>query len=334
MTRYLKIAPFSLLALLIFAPLAPARTPGHAPKQDSQQPYGSAPSLEAGATTVTTVVTVRGPKDTPPPPVDKRDVNVFTDKTRLNVTGWVPAQSTDQGALQLAILIDNDVRSSILGQQVQDLANFINSLPPNAMVGVFYGQYGAATVGAPFSTDHKAVSEKLRLSEGNGGDSPSIYLSLADLASKWQPAGPARREVLVITSGIDTLHPGLQDPYFDSTIDKVQRAGVEVYTIYDGSSRYGFSFGGETSQSKLIQVATETGGQSFMQGPTTPISIAEYLNQLGSDFNHQYLLTFTTDPSKHAKGELRNIEVRLEQRDLKVSYPHAVFVPGKDLPKD
>jgi hypothetical protein len=324
MTGYLKIAPFCLLSLLILAPLAPAR---------AQAPYGSAPSAAAGAATVTTVVTVHGPKDTPPPPVDRRDVNVSSDKTRLNVTGWVPAESADQGAFQLAILIDNDVRSTILGQQMQDLNNFINSLPPNAMVGVFYGEHGAATVAAPFSSDHKAVSEKVRLSEGIGGDSPSIYLSLADLVSKWQPAGP-RREVLVITSGIDALHPGLLDPYFDSTLDKVQRAGVEVYTIFDGTSRYGFSFGGETSQGKLIGMSTDSGGESFVQGPTTPVSIAEYLNELGSDLNHQYLLTFTMDPSKHAKGEMRNIEVRLEQRDLKVSYPRRVFIAGKDSPKD
>jgi len=333
MTR-LKIGTLSLLALLICAPLAPAGARTRPPKQGSQEPAVQTARAEAGTTTITTVVTVVGPKDTVPPPIDKRDVNVFSGKTRLDVTGWAPAQSVDQGKLQLAILIDNDVRSTILGQQLNDLSNFITSLPPNVMVGVFYAEYGAATVGAPFSADHQAVSKALRLSEGRTGDSPSIYLSLADLVSRWQPDGAIRREVLLITSGIDALHPGLQDPYFDDTVDKIQRAGVEVYTIFDGSSRFGFSFIGDTSQSKLLEVANQAGGEAFMEGPETPISISGYLNKLGSRLENQYVLTFTIEPSKHAKGELRGIEVRLEQRDLKVSYPHAVFVPGVGAAKD
>jgi hypothetical protein len=332
MTRYSKMATLSALGLLILAPFAPAGARGLAPK--SQEPSGQTAGAETATTTVTTVVSVVGPKDTAPPLIDKRDVNVFSGKTRLDVTGWAPAQSVDQGKLQLAILIDNDVRSTILGQQLHDLTNFITSLPPNVMVGVFYGQYGAATVGAPFSADHQAVARALRLSEGRGGDSPSIYLSLADLVSHWQPEGAIRREALVITSGIDALNPGLQDPYFESTLDKVQRAGVEVYSIYDGSSRFGFSFAGETSQSKLVTVSNEAGGQAFMEGTETPISIAGYLSELTSQLKNQYLLTFTIEPSKHAKGELRNIEVRLEQRNLKASYPHAVFVPSAGAVKD
>jgi hypothetical protein len=334
MTRYSKIGMLSLLALLICAPLAPAGARGLAPAQGSPEPTVQTAGAEAGTTTITTVVSVVGPKDTVPPLIDKRDVNVISGKTHLDVTGWALAQSIDQGKLQLAILIDNDVRSTILGQQLQDLSHFITSLPPNVAVGVFYGEYGAATVAAPFSTDLQAVSRALRISEGRGGDSPSIYLSLADLVSRWQPDGAIRREVLILTSGIDALHPGLLDPYFDSTLDKVQRAGVEVYTIFDGSSRFGFSFAGDISQSKLITLSNEAGGQAFMEGPETPISITGYLSELGSRLKNQYLLTFTMEPSKHAKGELRNIEVRLEQRNLKMSYPHAVFVPAAGAPKD
>ena len=49
---------------------------------------------QAGSSTVsvTTVVTVMGPKNTTPPPVAKGDVNVTSGKTRFNVTGWDAVQ--------------------------------------------------------------------------------------------------------------------------------------------------------------------------------------------------------------------------------------------------
>lgn len=280
--------------------------------------------------TVTTVVTVLGPQYTEAPMIDKREVNVTMGKSRLNVTRWEPARSSSRGQLQLAILIDNDVRSSILGQQLDDLANFINSLGKNTKVGLFYGEHGSATVGSPFSAHHKTVSQALRLSVGRtGGDSPSIYLSLADLVSHWQSAPAERREVLVLSSGNDVLNPGEQDPYFDLTLEKVQRAGVVVHSIYDGSNRYGATFRGDISQGKLVQITTESGGESFFEGNLTPVSISSYLSQLGQILKNQYLLTFAVERSKHPEGDLRDIHVRIEQRDLKVTYPHEVLVPGK-----
>ena len=327
MKQYMRVVTFCALTLLFFAHVV--RAHALASRPGSQESHGNAPAAELGDASVTAVVSIVGPRDTVPPPVDKSEVNVSTDKTRLNVTGWTLAQNSDQGSVQLAILIDNDVRATILGQQVEDLANFITSLPNNISVGVFYAQYGSATVGVPFSLNRKLTAQKLRLSEGRGGDSPSIYLSLADLATHWQPTGTVRREVLLISSGIDVLYPGIQDPYFDSSLDQIQRAGLVVFTIYDGSSRYGSGLGGQTSQGKLIQLAEETGGQSFMEGSITPVSIAGYLSEVAMRIKNQYLLTFSIGRPGNQNGELRNIDIHLEQRDVKVSYPHRVFVSGK-----
>ena len=283
----------------------------------------------ASSVSVTTVVTVMGSNHSAPPAIAKEDVNVTEGKTRLNVTGWAPVQSSGHGHLQLAILIDNALRTSIEGQQIDDLRNFITSLPPSTSVGVFYGMNGAAEPAAPFSTNHQAVAEKLRLSMGrSGGDSPSIYLSLADLVSHWEPQASTRREVLLLSSGVDALNPGVEDPYFDSTLDKVQSAGVVVHTIYDGSNRFGSTFRGDISQGKLAQITSESGGEGFFDGTGAPVSIAPYLNRLNQILANQYLLTFTTARSKHEKGELRSIEIRLEQRDVKVSYPKRILVPG------
>ena len=293
-------------------------------------PRTSASPQAAGSTvSVTTVVTVLGANHAAPPPIAKGDVNVTEGKNRLNVTGWEPAQAGGREQLQLAILIDNGLRSTIVGQQLEDLRNFITSLPASTSVGIFYAMNGAAEAAAPFSTDHQAVADKLRLSiGGRGGDSPSIYLSLADLVSRWQPEVAARREVLLLSSGVDSLDPGPDDPYFDSTVKEVQTAGVVVHTVYDGSNRLGSTFRGDISQGKLAQITSESGGEGFFDGTGAPVSIVPYLNQLNQIFANQYLLTFTIAPSKNEKGELRSVEIRLEQRDVKVSYPKRILVPG------
>ena len=189
-----------------------------------------------------------------------------------------------------------------------------------------------ATAEVPLTADHNAVVQKLRLSEGKGGDSPSIYQSLENLVTHW-PAGPtnARREVLLLSSGIDGLSVNkfdpANDPYLESALDKAQKAGIVVYSIYDGSSRFGGSLAGQSSQSKLIEVSGDTGGDTFMEGTLTPISIGGYLNALDGRFASQYVLTFTTEASKHKEGELSEIQVRLEQHDLKPYYAHRVLVP-------
>ena len=295
-------------------------------------PLNASPQVGSSTVSVTTVVTVMGPKNTTPPPVPKGDVNVTSGKTRLSVTGWDAVQSSGHSKLQLAILIDNALRSTIVGGQLEDLANFINSLPKDASVGVFYGENGSATsAGAtPFSADHQAAAQNLRVSMGrSGGDSPSIYLSLGDLVSHWQPAPGARREVLLLSSGVDNLDRGSQDPYFDSTLDKVQSAGVVVHTIYDGTNRFGSTVQGDISQGKLVQITTDSGGEGFFDGTGAPVSIAPYLAQLSNVLANQYLLTFTAAPGKGDKGQLREIEIRLEQRDLKLSYAKRILIPGR-----
>jgi hypothetical protein len=280
------------------------------------------------AVPITTVVTVLGPKFTAPPPVAKDDVIVFEGKDRRKVTGWAQAQG-EKGGLQFAILIDNSV-STTLGNQFGDLKNFIIAQPKNTAVGVFYAANGTVQIASKFNTNHEAVAKTLHLPLGAlGGNSPSIYLSLGDLIKRhWTATPGVRREILVISSGVDRLNPGVQDPYFDSTLDLVQRAGVVVHTIYAGGTRFGSSFGGSISQGKLIQLSMESGGQGFFEGTSTPISFGPYLNQLDMVLRNQYSLTFLTTRSTKEKGELRQVKITTEQRNAIISAPSQVFVPG------
>jgi hypothetical protein len=284
----------------------------------------------AATVPVSTTVTVMGPKFTAPPAISKQDVTVFDGKTRLNVTKWVPAHASG-AALQLAILIDNSASELGVGSQLSDLASFINSQSSNTAVGIFYAMNGTVQIASPFSTDHGAVAKTLRPPLGlKAGDSPSVYLSLSDLVKHHWTRSADRREVLLVSNGVDRLDPGPQSPYAQEAIEDMQRAGVVVHTIDTGTSlRFGASLHGEYAQSNLEELTSGSGGFGFCEGVTAPVSFTPFLEQLNQVLQNQYVLTFLAPASEKEKGELREIEVRIEQRNLEIKYPKQVLVPAE-----
>lgn len=277
---------------------------------------------------VTTMVTVLGPNFSVPPPITKEDVNVYSGRTHEDVISWAPAQG-DKAGLQLAILIDNADSPTALGTHFNELKEFITSQSSATQVGLYYAVSGSAHAEAPFSADHEAVAQKLRLPLGRfAGDSPSVYLSLQDLISHW-PSNDMRHEVVVIASGVDHLDPGVDSPYVDATVDKVQKSGTVVYTIYTGGVRLAnASFRQDIAWQNLVKVSTGSGGLDFFEGFETPVDFQPIFRQLNAALQNQYWLTVAVPRSQSKKGELRKIEIRTEQRNVKLSYPSDVYVPG------
>jgi len=240
----------------------------------------------------------------------------------------VQAQGQKTG-LQLAILIDNSASQFGVGSQLNDLAGFISLQSKSTAIGIFYAENGTVQTAANFSTNRDAVAKALRLPFGpRAGDSPSVYLSLSELVKNHWPATGARREVLLISSGVDRLDRGPDSPYVAAAIEDSQNAGVVVHAIYTDGVRFGETLRGQFAQNNLVQLADQTGGYNLFEGISTPVSFAPYLQQLDMVLHNQYLLTFAIDRSNKKKGELRPIEVRAEQHNVQFKYPKQVLVPG------
>jgi hypothetical protein len=306
-TRFFTAASLILLAAVTLAPLA------------SRAQEGTVP--------VTTVITVLGPKFTAPPQYSKDDIAVTEGKEKFAVTNLVAAQG-DKAKLELAIVVD-EANNTSFGSQMKDLQDFINGQPATTAVGVFYANNGTVQALSQFTTDHAAAAKSIRLTLGNMGAYSSIYLSTMDLISRW-PDNGGRREILLIADGIDRFRGDPFSPDVTSTVDKAQTAGIMIHSLFcSGSGRYSRNmFRVNYGQSNLAQLTDGTGGESFFQGLQTPISFAPYLQQLDMILKNQSFLTFTTTRSKKEKGELRNIRVRSEQKDLDISAADRVFVPG------
>jgi hypothetical protein len=163
------------------------------------------------------------------------------------------------------------------------------------------------------------------------GINGSPYFSLSELIKHW-PESTARREVLMVSDGIDRYYGSgdLLDPYLSAAIEDVQRAGIVVYAIYTpGVGHYGHSYWHTYwGQIYLSKLADESGGESYyigFNGP--PVTFTPYLDDLDHRLTHQYLLSFTAKPQK--KNGWQPVKVTTEVPNAELVSASKVYVPAE-----
>ena len=263
------------------------------------------------------------------PTITQQDVLVYQGHDRRPVTSWVPATG-DHAGLELAILIDDSSGFSF-GSQMEDIRAFITEQAPATLIAVGYMQNGTVFLTQNFTQDHAAAAKSLRLPQGFDGAEASPYFSLQDFIKRW-PSNPAlpRREVLMLTSGIDTFYGGgPQDPYLDAAIKDARCAGIVVFSIYTpAAGHFGHTYWRiNWGQNYLAQLSEETGGESYyFLGGQAPVAFEPYLNQMSGRLAHQFLLTFLAKPENKAGTE--PVKVSTEIRDVDLVAPDRVCVPA------
>jgi hypothetical protein len=265
-----------------------------------------------------------------PPSVANQDLSVKIDGKNAKVTKWAPFVSPND-RVELVVLIDSSARTS-LGRQLDDIAQFIKSLPPNVKSAIGYMQNGQTSFAAPLSGDHEQVLKALHLPAGSAGSNASPYFCLSDLAKRWpsNDAG-ARREVLMLTNGVDNYERRFdpEDPYLDAAIKDSVRARLVVYAIYWADQGVANSTGAANNagQNLLQEVTTATGGKSFWEGMGNPVSFEPYFEELTKRLKNQYELSFTSPPK--GKPEVETFRLKLSAPSTDVNAPQQVLVTPK-----
>jgi hypothetical protein len=284
----------------------------------------------AGGIPVHILVTVEPKHGSNVPVITRDDVMVHQGKDRDQVTDWTPAQG-DRAALELFILIDDDANTS-LGSQLEDIRQFIDAQPSTTKIGVAYMQNGIARVAQGPTSDHAQAAKALRLPMGTGGANASPYFSLSDLVKKW-PTGAERREVLMVSDGIDRYYGegDLEDPYLQAALDDAGKAGIVVSAIYTpGVGHYGHSYWQNYwGQIYLSQLADKTGGEAYYIGFTgAPVTFAPYLDDVARRLEHQYFLGFLAKPEKKSGWQQIRLSTEIPNVDL-VSAGRVYVSPGQ-----
>ncbi len=273
------------------------------------------------AVPVQLTVTVEARHGKEVPVLKPGDLMIFQKNERLRVTGLEA-----RAALELFILID-DASGMSLGQQLQDIRQFIETQPAATSIGIGYMRNAMVEVAQDLTADHPKAAKALRLPIGYPGVMPSPFLALTDLIKRW-PATSSRHEVLLVSSGIDPMGGGLSNPYLDTAIEHAQRAGVVVYTIYAPAAGHGgHSFWRMNwGQNHLAQIAEETGGESYMLGFGPLVSFAPYLAELSEHLAHQYVVTFVAKAGP--KAGFQSIRFTTEVPNAEIVGANRVFVPA------
>jgi hypothetical protein len=261
------------------------------------------------------VVTVKARHGDQVPVVAANDVKVFQRDKQDMVTSWVPFQG-DRAGLQLFILIDDTSRDSV-SLQFKSIEKFIDEQAASTSIGIGYMRNGMVVTAQALTPDRDLAKKALRLPLGATVGYTSPYLALSDLMKKW-PQTKDRREILMITSGIDPLGGGFSNdpynnPYLDAAANQAQRGGFVVYSIYtSGAGVGGRERGFRTAfqQAGLDLISQKTGGETYYLGFGSPVDFSPYLDDVTNCLKHQYELVFLAKGAK--KPTLKPVKVKTE----------------------
>jgi hypothetical protein len=280
------------------------------------------------------------------------NIQVKQGKDSLKVNSLIPARG-DNAALQLFILIDDTCDSGI-GNNLNDLRDFINAQPATTVIGVAYMSNASIQISQNFTADHALAAKAVRLPRGNLSAMDSPYLSLISLVNGW-PEQNVRREVLMITDGIDRLRgerPARSSPTpsrgrpaptssfsapttmstistdADSASTTSQRYRVIVHSIYAvGVGRAGRNaWEAQLGQGGIAKIADETGGEYFALGTQNLVSFKPYLDRLQRIFENQYYLVFQANPRKNAA--LQRVRITTDASNAEIAAADNVWVPA------
>ncbi len=291
------------------------------------------PLLAQNGVQTQTVVTVMPKSGDQILTIPENEVQANVAGKNARITNWTALRG-EQSGLQIVVLIDGSARSG-LSLQYKDLQSFVKTLPEGAQVGVAYMQNGRAVMAQNITPDHNLAASAFRLTTGIPGGSASPYFCLSDLVKNW-PSGNTttdRREVLMITDGVD-LYYGRSydpnDPYVQAAISDAQKAGIIVHSIfYRDTGRFDNSQWTEAgAQNYLLLVSQGTGGRAYWQGFGNPVSFAPFLDDLSTRLKNQYELGILAKPGN--KPQLQTLKVKVSTPATKVDAPQKILVPGSE----
>lgn len=283
-------------------------------------PASAQEATPSGDVPVHMVVTVKPHRGDSAPAMAANDVQVFQRGKQAAVTSFVPLQG-DKAGLQLYILIDETSRDSI-GLHFNAISDFIKEQPASTAIGIGYMRNGMVVDAQGLTKDHALAVKALRLPLGAGVGYTSPYLALTDLMKKW-PVTEDRREIVMITSGIDPLGGGFAsdpfvNPYFEDSLNRAQKGGFIVYTIYAPGA--GLAGRGllptNLAQTGLDVYAQKTGGQAYNLYLGNPVDLTPYLKDINYNVNHQYELTFLVPGGKKPTLEAVKLKTELPKMSL------------------
>jgi hypothetical protein len=257
-----------------------------------------------------------------PPSLKAADFTVVD----ATVTGVTPIENGRN--LELYIVMD-DAADYYLGSRLGELHRFIAGQPEAVAVGVAYLHDGVLQVAEKPTLDHERAANALRAPSGSKTANP--YCGISDLIDAWHNPADAvlRREIVLITSGVDaTAQGGAICANAETAIHDAERAGVVLYALYNPVRNYASEKWSDVDAGivHLAHVSYETGGEAYFTGHGPADSFAPFLGDITEHLANQYIVKFRLAAGPESGFQI--IRVNGKTPDEELMAPAAVWVPA------
>lgn len=245
------------------------------------------------------------------------DFQISENGKNQQVLSVIPAND-ESVPLNLALVIQED--NPQINSELPALKNFIKGLPANSEVMVVYLN-GNFVNAKPFTSNLEEAAKSLRVVAGSVNGPSSPYLSLIDVMKKFNGRQQGRNEILLISSGIDSLL-GTTTPntnsYLERAIKTAQKENITIYTIHSASARGRGRAIGSFGENGLSALSEQTGGYSFYMGSNGFVSFDAPLRDLTERLNNQYVIAYRSD---NTDKQFRTLKVRTDSSEIKIEAP-------------
>ncbi len=257
-------------------------------------------------------------------------LSVFENREEQEI---LSVRSVSNQPLALAVLIQDDLDSNV-NLQLKDIKEFIKQLPDGSRVMVAYIRSGTLQIRQSFTRDLDVAADSIRIVVSSSSVAPrSPYDGLISALNRFDGLPNGRRAVLMVSDGLDfsngflSASPGMSTD-LERSVLAAQRRGVAVYAIYNSATH---TTGGDTrlvsfGQGSLNKLAEETGGESFFQGFSNPVSFQPFFKRLDRALTRQFAITYL---STHMKSGYYKVAVESTNSEIRIDHPRGYYYQRK-----
>lgn len=232
---------------------------------------------------------------------------------------FLSIRSVSDTPLSLAIVIQENLLSEF-NLQINDIKQFIRSLPRGSRVLVAYSRSGNVQVVQRFTEDLNAAANSLRIVPGSATLAPrSPFDGIQEISRRFDGVPAGRRAILFFSDGLDTsqgftLASISQSVALEEAVAAAQRRGIAIYSIYSptSSTASADSIFILASQGALDKLSDETGGKAYFRGTFPPLNFLSFFQDITNRFNRQFSLTYLSTNMRKGYYRLRIVNTNPE----------------------
>lgn len=245
------------------------------------------------------------------------DFTIFEDNRRQEIVNFNRESNLP---LTIALLIDTSQSVAPKLKFEQDAAtSFFHSILRDKDRATLIEFDSGVSMIQDFTNDPNRLAKQIRTLKAAGGT--ALYDALYLTCDEKLIRETGRKSIVILSDGEDTA----SRETFEEALEMAVRAEAIVYTI--STNRGGF-FGVETSSKEgdrmLKKLAEETGGRTF--APFKVEELEDSFRQISQELRSQYNIGyFSSNASRD--GSYRKIEVRVAEKDTKVSFRKGYYAP-------